>query len=276
MGGLGLTSPLWWPVAGPDFGPYNIETWPSTLGLAVQGLAVFLVAPWFVRAMVAIDRRLLFALLAPDQSQQRIAALETGRQVLEAGATEKLRRIERDLHDGTQARFVLLGLTLSRLEPRTADPESRSMIESAQQIIRDGTAELRDIIRGMRPPVLDDSLETALTSLAATSPVMTTFDSGVSTRPSDAAATALYFAAAELLSNLVRHAGATVAEIRLEESAGGYELTVCDNGKGGAGRATSGTGLDGLRRRVDALDGSLAIDSPDGGPTVIAIRLPKK
>lgn len=127
----------------------------------------------------------------------------------------------------------------------------------------------------MRPPVLDDSLETALTSLASMSPVTTTFSNGLSKRPSDAAATVLYFAAAELLSNLARHAGATVAEIRLDESAAGYGLTVYDNGKGGASWTSSGTGIDGLRRRAEALDGSLAIDSPDGGPTTIVMRLPK-
>jgi signal transduction histidine kinase len=122
---------------------------------------------------------------------------------------------------------------------------------------------------------LDDGLPTALATLASRSPVPTAFSAKLDSRPSDAAAGTLYFTAAELLTNVARHAHATRADVYLAETADELILTVRDDGHGGARLSSSGTGLGGLRRRAAALDGSLALDSPDGGPTSVVMTLPK-
>jgi signal transduction histidine kinase len=126
-----------------------------------------------VRLLVGADHALVGKLLAPDPDHERIADLEEGRATIAADATATLRRIERDLHDGTQARLVSLGLMLSRLEPKVADPQARDIVNVARRTVTDGLDELREIIRGMHPPALDDGLATVLATLASRSPIPT-------------------------------------------------------------------------------------------------------
>jgi signal transduction histidine kinase len=169
----------------------------------------------------------------------------------------------------------MLGLTLSRLESKAADAQTRDLAGAARQQVVDALAELRDIIRGMHPPALDDGLATALSTLATRSVVPVEFHHALHTRPTDAQAVTLYFSAAELLANVARHAGATRADVRLSDADGLLVLTVRDDGRGGAAVGPGGTGLAGLDRRARVLDGSFTIDSPPGGPTTATVTLPK-
>jgi signal transduction histidine kinase len=274
-GTAALTSPAWWLVVPDQWQGWIGGNWSLTWALALQGAAVLLVFPWLVRGLVALDRVLVGALLAPSRAGQRITELETSRTALTADAAATLRRLERDLHDGTQARLVTVGLLLSRLERHEPDAERRAQLAAARAMVSDGLEELRDIIRGMHPPALDDGLPTALATLAARNAVPTEFRDHLKSRPSDAVATTLYFSAAELLTNVVRHARATSACVRLSEVDGQIALAVSDDGCGGAQDGTSGTGLAGLRRRAEALDGVLTIDSRDGGPTTVTVLLPR-
>ncbi|MEV4343740.1 sensor domain-containing protein [Actinoplanes sp. NPDC049596] len=304
LGPLGLTYPLWWLVVPRDWPVFDSDTWTGTLRIALQGAAVVLATPWWVRVMVLIDRFLVRGLLHPSRSQQRIAALEAGRAALQSDAAALLRRVERDLHDGTQARLVALGLTLSRIESRSTEEPVRTLAADARGSVTEALTELRDIVRGMHPPALDDGLEVALASLAARSAVPVQVSVALAGRPPDATASALYFAVAELLTNIARHSGATRARVELRSEHHRLHLTVTDNGRGGAatrdgpangggaairsgaatggsgvtsdgGAAEGGTGLAGLRRRAAALDGEFTVDSPPGGPTVVTMVLPE-
>lgn len=276
LGLAAVTYPAWWFVSHGAFGILNDQSWAHAWELAAQGAAALLVAPWIVRAFVGLDCFLLPRLLAPDPNQARIAALETTRADLAEDATATLRRIERDLHDGTQARLVAIGAALSRAERRVTDPEARAILTTTRQEALDALEELREIIRRVRPPALDDGLPTALASLAARSPVPVELHDGLCTRPSDAQATALYFSAAELLTNIARHADASRARVEIGDTDQHVTLTVSDDGRGGAAVSPAGTGLVGLARRLAALDGALTIDSPPSGPTSITITLPKE
>lgn len=273
---LGITAPVWWFVSHDAWGLMPVGSWPHTLRLAVQGAAVLLVVPWFLRFLVGLDHVLVRALLEPSADAERIAALERSRAHLADDASSGLARIERDLHDGTQARFVTLGMALSRLERHVA-PDGKEILGSAQAIVGDGLAELREIIRGMHPPALDDGLSVALATLVSRSPVPADLRDHLRTMPPPAAAAALYFAAAELLTNVARHAAASHAVVTLDDTDDAFSLKVWDDGAGGAGpRAPSGTGLDGLRRRAEALDGTLLVVSPAGGPTRVVLTLPRR
>ncbi|MEU8235999.1 sensor domain-containing protein [Actinoplanes sp. NPDC048967] len=276
---VGITYPLWWFLVPAD----DTDTWSHTWIIALQGLAVLLATPWWLRLIVLLDRFLVRALLHPSEAQRRIAELEAGRAALQSDAAALLRRVERDLHDGTQARLVALGLTLSRIEHRSTDEPVRTLAADARGTVTEALAELRDIVRGMHPPALDDGLDVALTTLAARSAVPAEVAVSLVARPPDATASALYFAVAELLTNVARHANATRVRIDLRTENRRLRLTVTDDGHGGAAvidsgqarPAASGTGLAGLGRRAAALDGSLTVDSPPGGPTTVTMILPE-
>ena len=275
---VAVTYPLWWLVR-PEY-LWDTDTWGGTWWIAVQGLAVLVVTPWWMRLIVLIDGFLVRGLLHPSRSQQRIAELEAGRAALQSDAAAMLRRVERDLHDGTQARLVALGLTLSRIENHSTEPPVRALATDARGTVTEALAELRDIVRGMHPPALDDGLEVALTTLASRSAVPAEVSVSLPDRPPDATASALYFAVAELLTNIARHAGASRVRIGLSAEHHRLRLTVTDDGHGGAvirpagSAGPSGTGLTGLARRAAALDGSLSVDSPAGGPTTVTMTLP--
>jgi signal transduction histidine kinase len=275
VGLAAVTFPVWWFGSRTLFGLLEARSWPETWILAVQGAVVLLAFPWFVRLQIVIDRALTRTLLAPDADRERIATLEESRATIAADATATVRRIERDLHDGTQARFVSLGLMLSRLEPKVTDPQARAIVDAARRSVTEGLDELREIIRGMHPPALDDGLPTALATLASRSPVPTRFRDELHARVSDAGATTLYFTAAELLTNVVRHADATAVDVRLAEIGDAIVLVVHDDGRGGARALDAHSGLAGLQLRARALDGELSIDSPEGGPTTIRMTLPR-
>ncbi|HZB40159.1 MAG TPA: sensor domain-containing protein [Ilumatobacter sp.] len=275
VGALGATYPLWWIVAHGASWPYGHRPWTGTWPLALQGAALLLIVPWFVRLVVTIDHALINRLLAPNRAQARISALEESRATLAEDATATLQRIERDLHDGTQARLVALGVALSRLEARVSDPEVEAIVATARQQVLDALEELREIIRGVHPPALDDGLSTALATLAARSPVPVELQDELNSKPTDVVAAALYFTAAELLTNVARHAEADRARVEIHDDADRIWLVVRDDGHGGASLSSYGTGLAGVERRLRALDGTMSVDSPPNGPTIITVTLPR-
>jgi signal transduction histidine kinase len=206
--------------------------------------------------------------------EKRIDVLTTSR----AGAVEaqeaKLRDIERDLHDGAQARLVALGMNLGMAEQKlAADPEgARQLLSEARQGAHEALEELRDLARGIHPPVLADrGLEAAVSVLAARSPIRVNV-SVEADRPPAAVETAAYFVAAEALANASKHGCPTHVDIRIVRDRRELVVEVVDDGRGGADPA--GSGLTGMRRRVEALDGKLRVTSAAGGPTIIRAELP--
>jgi signal transduction histidine kinase len=271
-----VTYPFWYFLSPTGFGQVDDRGWGGAWIYVVQAVGVLLVWPWFLRLLVSLDRVLIRALLEPSPDRARIAELQASRAVLTADAATVLRRLERDLHDGTQARLVSLGLTLGRIGRRVDDPEVRALVSGAQETVTDALAELRDIVRGIHPPALDAGLRTAVTTLAARSAVPVETAVELAREPPQATASTLYFTVAELLTNIARHAGATRARLRLAEDEHAFLLEVADDGRGGATLDGGGTGLAGLARRAAALDGALRVDSPPGGPTAVTMMLPKE
>jgi signal transduction histidine kinase len=207
--------------------------------------------------------------------EERVDELtRTRRGALDVQAHE-LRRIERDLHDGAQARLVALTMQLGRAEARLEDhPEAAELVREARGEASAAISELRDLARGIAPPVLADrGLPAAVEALAARSAIKATVDATISRRPPPVVETAAYFVVAESLTNAAKHAGADAhATVTIRDSARALLVEVADDGDGGADPA--GSGLTGLRHRVEALDGMLAVTSENGSGTVIRARLP--
>ena len=266
---VAITHPVWW------FAWHEGRPWIATWLFAVAGLATLVALPWLVRCLVGLDRLLIRGLLTPSPDRLRIAALEASSAALRADSAAILRRVERNLHDGTQARLVGLGVALSRIEARTEEPV-RSLVVDAQDAVVEALEELRDIVRGLHPPALDDGLPVAIETLAGRGAVPVDVHVQLSEQPPDVIASALYFTVGELLTNVSRHAGATRARLDLHEESDVLRLAVTDDGHGGARVDPAGTGLAGLHRRAVALDGTLSIDSPVGGPTTVTMTLPRK
>jgi signal transduction histidine kinase len=232
-------------------------------------------APWTLRAYASLAR----LVLAPSEQAElelRVAYLaQTRQESLDTGAAE-LRRIERDLHDGAQARLVAMGLTLDAAG-RLIDTDqaaARALLIEARDASAKALAELRDLVRGVHPPVLADrGLADAVRALALDAPARVTVTGALDGRPPAPVESAAYFAVSELLANVAKHAGARTAEIDLRHADGALRISVRDDGAGGADPAR-GTGLDGVERRLAAFDGVLAVSSPAGGPTVITMDVP--
>ena len=245
--------------------------------LTVGGAILLLAAPWVVRGFVAIDRAAIGMLLGPTGRAVRLAELERTRAVAVDDSAATLRRIERDLHDGAQARLVALAMNVGLAREKLAeggDPaEATRLLDSAHTTAKEALAELRDLARGIHPPVLDKGLDAAIETLVAHSPVPVRLTNALAERPDPAIETMAYFCAAELLTNVAKHSAASRAELDLFGGSGRLLLTVRDDGRGGA-RIGAGTGLAGLAERIATVDGRLTVDSPPGGPTVARVELP--
>ncbi|WP_189176238.1 sensor histidine kinase [Streptomyces lasiicapitis] len=236
--------------------------------------------------LAELDTRWSTALLKPSPEAERNAELAQRVEELtqtRAGAVAahgaELRRIERDLHDGTQARLVALSMRMG-LARRVydTDPEAvRKLLADAQDQAEEALAELRHVVRGIHPPILTDrGLVGAVRALAASSGLdVSVRDDGVADGPRAPAAVeaAAYFVVAEALTNAAKHSGARRATVELARGAAGLRLLVRDEGQGGADES-GGSGLLGMRRRVAALDGTMEVVSPAGGPTEIGVELP--
>ncbi|MEU5825276.1 sensor domain-containing protein [Streptomyces sp. NPDC047803] len=276
LGCVWLTGfPLWVRLLEPGARPV---TWIDVAAPPL-GLVLLAAVPGAVRMLSGADRRLARLLLGPARAQRRVRELETARATLLTQNTDELRRLERDLHDGTQARLVALAITLSLAEdamPSARAPELvrlRALLERARNQTDDTVTELRRLTRGIHPVALDGGLAEALPGLTATSPVPVALRLDLPERPGHVVERALYFCAAELLTNIAKHSGARSAELEAVAADGRVRLTVRDDGRGGAGTGV-GTGLSGLAERLAAVDGALRIDSPPGGPTAITAELP--
>ncbi len=207
---------------------------------------------------------------------QRVDRLDRTRSDATSTAVAELRRIERDLHDGAQARLVAVGMSLRAAEQlMPASPEAAlALIGEARETSARALADLRDLVRGIYPPVLADrGLADAVRTLALDTPMTVETDITLAGEPSMPIAAAVYFGIAEILTNAVRHSGADKVEIGIGYAGGLLRAAVTDDGAGGADPA-NGTGLTGVERRLAAFDGVLAVSSPAGGPTIIAIEVP--
>ena len=263
---------------GANFGPgYPLDTPWRIAMVAAIGLVLLLLAPWVVRGVLQLDKLAMRALLGPTWVNSRVEELEQTRAQAVDDSAATLRRIERDLHDGTQARLVALAMNVGLAKEKLAeggDPaEAAALLDRAHTTAKDAIAEVRDLARGIHPPVLDAGLDAALATLAAHSAVPVELRTALSSRPSPAIETIAYFCAAELLTNVAKHSGARQAVLDVSSDAHEWLLRVSDDGRGGAGLG-SGSGLAGLNDRVRTVDGRMTIDSPAGGPTVVTVELP--
>ncbi|MGH9093008.1 MAG: sensor histidine kinase [Acidimicrobiales bacterium] len=253
------------------------------LAIVVSGLLLVLLAPWPMRLVVAVDRRLMQILLSPDPVAQRLRLLEHARTQTVDESAATLRRIERDLHDGTQAQLVAVAMRLGQAKEKLADrgqpdlDQIRRLVDDAHRGAKEAIVDLRDLARGIHPPSLDTGLEGALATLASRSPVPTELAVTLGDRPTPAIEAIAYFCAAELLANVAQHGRASRASVTCTQHGQWLRLVVRDDGVGGARPSlfgSSSSGLTGLTERVRAVDGQLAIVSPDGGPTVVTVDLP--
>ncbi|HTX83781.1 MAG TPA: histidine kinase [Streptosporangiaceae bacterium] len=244
------------------------------LGIAFLGLGVWS-TPLFLRWYGQAAR----SMLAPTKQaalEQQVAHLAESRaEVVDTGAAE-IRRIERDLHDGAQARLVAMGMTLSAAE-QVLDQNpaaARALLLEARDASAKALIELRDLVRGIHPPVLADrGIGEAVRALAMDSPLKIRVTNELPGRPPAPVESAAYFAVSELLANVSKHADARQVWIDIRYEHGLLRIDVGDDGRGGADPG-QGTGLRGIERRLSAFDGILALSSPPGGPTVATVEVP--
>jgi signal transduction histidine kinase len=283
-GGGGL--PVWGLAPGIFGGQFWFQSagFFHGVGVFILGVIFFFAAPWVMRGFVTVDRLLIRTLLGPDPMATRVRTLEQARTHTVDASAATLRRIERDLHDGTQAQLVALAMRLGMAKEKLEDdPEHvdldrvRELVDAAHRGAKEAISELRDIARGIHPPALDIGLEGALATLAARSAVPTELSVALQTRPTQAIEAIAYFCVAELLANVAQHAQASRASVSCAQQGTWLRLVVRDDGAGGAQLTTVGSsssGLAGLTDRVHAVDGQLYLVSPPGGPTVVTVDLP--
>jgi signal transduction histidine kinase len=273
--------PAWWHETSGDepidLALFHVDSTRNAWIACAIGVVALPVAAALVRGAAAGTAALAKLVLGMDRREleQRVEVLSESRAEAVDVAAAELQRIERDLHDGAQARLVALALDLGMAEDRfQRDPEgARELVEKARGEARLALGELRDLARGIRPALLAErGLGEALGALAARTPLPTTVEAEIDERLPAAVEGAVYFTAAEALTNAVKHAQARNARIRLWRAGGLVHIEVRDDGRGGA--EPSGHGLDGLRKRLAALDGTLDVDSPAGGPTIVHAQVP--
>ena len=290
-----LTYPFWWglfrnhppgvrlsPVLAATPFPgrvLHVATYPGTFLVFAAGAAMVLAAPWVTRAVVAADRWGLRGLLGPGRLAERVRDLEQTRAVAVDDAAALLRQVERDLHDGAQIRLATLAMHLGMAKEKLGDDGdpldvegARELVDTAHRGAKDALAELRDLARGIHPPVLDNGLADALATLAAGSAIPVELATDIPARPTPAIESIAYFCAAELLANAAKHSQATRIGLSATGGDGMLLLDVTDDGAGGAD--PGGSGLSGLAQRVSTVDGRLEIASPPGGPTRVTVELP--
>jgi signal transduction histidine kinase len=286
VGGAGgaLVAACWTAVALAPW--YADDVWSGArrpagrLGVAALALGLLLAAPWVARGLARVDGAAARALLGTSRSQAlalRVEALARSRAEVVAATDAERRRIERDLHDGTQQRLVSLAMNLGMARTKLADaPEpARAAIEQAHDEATRALAELRRFVRGLHPAVLDDrGLDAALSGVVALAPLAVRLRVDVPARCSPSVEAVAYFVVSEALTNVAKHADAAHAEVSVTRAGARLRVVVNDDGRGGATLDGQGSGLRGLAQRAAALDGTLSIDSPPGGPTTITVELP--
>jgi len=264
----------------PYGSPLHPADWTlrATITTASAVLALW-IAPWLAGSVAALDVRAATALLGPDRAvelEQRVAGLTESRSALVQAVDAERRRIERDLHDGAQQRLVSLAINLGMARVRLTQlpPEAREVIDAAHEEAKAALVELRDLVRGLHPAVLDDrGLDAALSGIAARAPLPVRLRVDVPRRAAPSVEAVAYFVVSEALTNVAKHAQAAEARVEVERRGDRLRIVIRDDGVGGADPA-AGSGLSGLARRAASVDGAFALSSPVGGPTVITVELP--
>ncbi|WP_371529567.1 sensor domain-containing protein [Streptomyces sp. NBC_01283] len=279
---LGVWKPIYDAGGGEWYGFIHVTSQSDANMAALLGTALgitgIFVNPSILRGHFLLAR----TLLAPTTSMrerelaQRVDRLtETRHDAVDSSAAE-LRRIERDLHDGAQARLVAMGMDLGTIEAMIEKnpAKAKEMIAKARQNSGEALTELRDLVRGIHPPVLAErGLGDAVKALALRLPVETDVDVELSGRADEPVESAAYFAVSEALTNTIKHAGADRVWVDIHHAEGMLRIAVTDNGKGGASIG-AGSGLSGIERRLGTFDGVLAVSSPAGGPTMVTMEIP--
>lgn len=264
----------WMPVAFVASFTINLVVLILALGVVTWFIWWF-ATPWLMRARAAVDRWFL-AYSRTERLEQRVQVLtETRADAVDHSAAE-LRRLERDLHDGAQARLVALSMSLGMADAAfDADPEqARRLIQDARATTSSAIGDLRSVVRGIHPPVLADrGLGGAVQAIALDMAIPVSVDAQLDGRPPAPVEACVYFAVAECLANVVKHSGAEHAWITLEHRDGVLHALVGDDGAGGAD-PQAGTGMLGVMRRLAAFDGTMSVSSPTGGPTLITLEVP--
>jgi signal transduction histidine kinase len=284
VGLTGVTVPLY---AGElPGGGLSIDGTPylGTTPLVVAGLiglVALLAAPPLTRGLAAADAAFARWLLSPPRDAElkaRVSELEVSRERVVDAAEAERRRIERDLHDGAQQRLVALAMELGRAKARFADDveAAAALVDQAHSEAKAALVELRDLVRGVHPPVLTDrGLDAAISGLVQRCPIPVDTHVDVPVRPRAAVEAVAYFTVAEALTNVAKHSRATHARVVIDGApgpGGTLNVVISDDGIGGA--KADGAGLRGLADRVAGIDGALSVESPPGGPTIISAILP--
>jgi signal transduction histidine kinase len=271
LGGLMIGMTCWLLVTRPDGRTPDWLTAPAI----PAGLLVLLATPLAVRGSTLLNIWVARLLLGPGRAQQELTDLRRARSTMVAEHTRSLRRIEQDLHDGTQAQLVAIAITLALVADSVSpqDDRARKLLGRARRQTDDTIAELRRLIHGIDPTALQDGLPAALRALGEDGALPVEVAVRMPERPQAGIERIAYFCVVELLTNVVKHSGAKRVRIEASAAKGRLLITVTDDGRGGA-RVGAGTGLAGLRERLAGVDGTLHVDSPPGGPTQARITLP--
>jgi signal transduction histidine kinase len=276
-----LTLPLYnryLPAGGADLDGTVIRGAHWMLLSAAGGLVLVLAAPQLAYGFAAVDTALARWLLSPPRNlAARVAELEDSRERVVGEAEAERRRIERDLHDGAQQRLVALAMELGRAKVKFADDVDSAalLVDQAHALAKEALTELRNLVRGVHPPVLTDrGLDAALSGLVALCPIPVDLHVDVPVRPKSTVEAVAYFVVAEALTNVAKHSRASQAKVVVEGHGypGTLMIVISDDGIGGAD--PGGAGLSGLAARVSGVDGQFSVESPSGGPTIIAVELP--
>ncbi|MEV0183015.1 sensor domain-containing protein [Streptomyces sp. NPDC050625] len=279
--GFAVAAGLWRVLADGQtywYGFVPVTDQPTALGAGATAAVLLVAAYRLAPRLLVVHFRLTRAVLGADQGKlaERVRVLtETRRDAVDTSAAE-LRRIERDLHDGAQARLVAMGMDLGTIEMLLdKDPaKAKQLLAQARQSSADALSELRDLVRGIHPPVLAErGLGDAVRALALRLPLPTEVTVELPGRADAPVESAAYFAVSEVLTNAVKHSGADRIWVDLHHGDGMLRIAVTDNGKGGA-EAGAGSGLSGVERRLGTFDGVLAVSSPAGGPTMVTMEIP--
>ncbi|MFB8753174.1 sensor histidine kinase [Streptomyces parvulus] len=277
--GFAIAAGLWRVL--PDgywYGFVRVTDQTSAFYAAALGVVLLAAAYWLTPRLLHAHFRLTGALLGSGRGElaERVRVLtETRRDAVDTSAAE-LRRIERDLHDGAQARLVAMGMDLGTIESLLEkDPaKARQLLAQARASSAEALTELRELVRGIHPPVLAErGLGDAVRALALRLPVASEVNVDLPGRAEAPVEAAAYFAVSEVLTNAVKHSGADRLWIDLHRAEGRLRVTVTDNGRGGA-VIGAGSGLAGVERRLGTFDGVLAVSSPAGGPTMVTMEIP--
>ncbi|MFF2961152.1 sensor histidine kinase [Streptomyces sp. NPDC057963] len=261
------------------YGFVPVDSQASGLAAAALGLVLLAIGVLVNHRLVRLHFVITRAMLAPTQQQElarRIDRLtETRHEAVDTAASE-LRRIERDLHDGAQARLVAMGMNLGTVEALIEkDPaQAKKLLAMARESSAEALTELRDLVRGIHPPVLAErGLGDAVRALALRLPIESEVSVELDGRADAAVESAAYFAVSETLTNTAKHAGANRVWVDIHHTDTVLRISVTDNGRGGAS-VGSGSGLSGIERRLGTFDGIMAVSSPAGGPTMVTMEIP--